>query len=108
MTGAVAGVSLLFLLDMVCNGFPLDSSVLTETEITAHRGSSKRAPENTLAALETAIDEMADYAEIDVQTTSDGVVVVCHDLNLKRLAGVNRRLGSMTYGEVRDLSLIHI
>lgn len=72
VTGAVAGVSLLFLLDMVCNGFPLDSSVLTETEITAHRGSSKRAPENTLAALETAIDEMADYAEIDVQTTSDG------------------------------------
>ena len=105
VTGAVAGVSLLFLLDMVCNGFPLDSSVLTETEITAHRGSSKRAPENTLAALETAIDEMADYAEIDVQTTSDGVVVVCHDLNLKRLAGVNRRLGSMTYGEVRDLDV---
>ncbi len=105
VTGAVAGISLLFLLDMVCNGFPLDSSVLTETEITAHRGSSKRAPENTLAALETAIDEMADYAEIDVQVTSDGVVVVCHDLNLKRLAGVNRRLGNMTYDQVRELDV---
>ena len=105
LTGAAAGLGLYFVIDMVCNGSPLDSSVLIQTEVTAHRGSSRRAPENTLAALETAIDEMADFAEIDVQTTSDGVVVLCHDLNLKRLAGVNRRLGSMTYSQVRELDV---
>lgn len=105
VTGAAAGLGLYFIFDMVCNGSQLDSSVLIQTEITAHRGSSRRAPENTLAALETAIDEMADFAEIDVQTTSDGVVVLCHDLNLKRLAGVNRRLGNMSYSQVRELDV---
>ncbi len=104
-TGAVAGISLFLIFDMVYNGYTLDSSVLIETAVTAHRGSSKMAPENTMAALETAIDEMADYGEIDVQTTSDGVVVVCHDLNLKRLAGVNRRLGDMTYEEAAQLDV---
>ena len=36
------------------------------------------------------MEEMADYSEIDVQTTADGIVVLCHDLNLKRVAGVDR------------------
>ena len=39
------------------------------------------------------MEEMADYSEIDVQTTADGIVVLCHDLNLKRVAGVDRSLG---------------
>ena len=48
---------------------------------------------------------MADYSEIDVQTTADGIVVVCHDLNLKRVAGVDRRLGTMTYDQVSRLDV---
>ena len=54
---------------------------MSQVEITAHRGSSKHAPENTMAAIKAAIDEMADYSEIDVQLSEDGVPVVCHDLN---------------------------
>ncbi len=63
------------------------------------------APENTMAAIEAAMEEMADYSEIDVQTTADGIVVVCHDLNLKRVAGVDRRLGTMTYDQVSRLDV---
>lgn len=48
---------------------------------------------------------MADFCEIDVQTTSDGVIVVCHDLNVKRVSGVNRRLGKMTWDEVQKLDV---
>lgn len=105
LTGAMAGASLFLIFDMVYNGTSPDWSVLGETEITAHRGSSRMAPENTMAAFEAAIDEMADYCEIDVQTTADGIVVVCHDLNLKRLAGTDRRLGTMTYAQLKELDV---
>ena len=44
--------------------------------VTAHRAGAIHAPENTLAALKRAIADGADYAEIDVQTTRDGAVVV--------------------------------
>lgn len=72
-------------------------------EITAHRGSSATAPENTIRAVEQAIADGADYAEIDVQQTADGVIVLLHDDDLARIAGVSRGIGEMTYGEVKDL-----
>jgi len=74
-------------------------------KITAHRGSKVRAPENTLSALQTAIAEGADYAEIDVQTTADGVVVLLHDEDLMRVASVSRRLRDMNYGELKDIDV---
>jgi glycerophosphoryl diester phosphodiesterase len=58
------------------------------TEITAHRGASGVAPENTLVAVELAIRDGADWIEVDVQESADGQVVVVHDRDLKRLAGV--------------------
>ena len=73
--------------------------------ITAHRGSKVRAPENTLSALRQAIVEGADYAEIDVQTTADGVVVLLHDADLMRVASVNRRLQDIDYDELRKIDV---
>lgn len=105
ITGALAGASLFMIFDMAYNGSSPDWSVLGRTEISAHRGSSKRAPENTLASIHTAIEEMADYSEIDVQTSEDGIVMVCHDLNLKRVAGVDKRLVSMTYRQLEQLDV---
>jgi glycerophosphoryl diester phosphodiesterase len=72
-------------------------------EITGHRGSKVKAPENTLSALRQAIAEGADYAEIDVQTTADGVVVLFHDADLMRVASVNRRLRDINYHELKDI-----
>jgi len=72
-------------------------------KITAHRGSKVRAPENTLSALRQAITDGADYAEIDVQTTADGVVVLLHDADLRRVASVSRRLRDINYDELRDI-----
>jgi len=74
-------------------------------EITGHRGSKVRAPENTLNALRQAIAEGADYAEIDVQTTADGVVVLFHDADLMRVASVNRRLRDIDYRELKDIDI---
>ncbi|MFB8733810.1 glycerophosphodiester phosphodiesterase family protein [Bacillus sp. SL00103] len=37
--------------------------------IIAHRGSSSTAPENTIAAFDLAVQQGADYIELDVQLT---------------------------------------
>ena len=73
------------------------------TAITAHRGSSIAAPENSMAAILQAIDEGADFVEIDVQQTKDGVVVLAHDKDLNRVFGINRRIWEVTYDELKDL-----
>jgi glycerophosphoryl diester phosphodiesterase len=73
--------------------------------VTAHRGSSRDAPENTLAALRKAIEQGADYAEIDVHLTADGVPVVLHDEDLQRLAGVPRRPGELTLAELQRIDV---
>ena len=71
--------------------------------VTAHRGSSRTAPENTVAAVEAAIRQGADYAEIDVQETADGVIVVFHDADLKRITGVQKNIWEVTYDEIKVL-----
>ncbi len=54
------------------------------TQIWAHRGASGDAPENTLPAMEEALEEGADGVELDVQLTRDDEVVVIHDETLER------------------------
>ena len=98
--GLIGGLGLI---DAGINGTFLASSVAARTEITAHRGSSSSAPENTMAALEAAVEEMADWAEIDVQETADGVVVLCHDITLERVAGVKSKVRDLTFEEIQKL-----
>jgi glycerophosphoryl diester phosphodiesterase len=73
--------------------------------ITAHRGASREAPENSLSALRRAIEHKADYAEIDVHVTADGIPIVVHDEDFQRLAGDARRPGEMTLDEVRRIDI---
>jgi glycerophosphoryl diester phosphodiesterase len=47
--------------------------------ILGHRGSPRRAPENTIAAFEAALEAGADGVELDCRMTKDGVLVVRHD-----------------------------
>lgn len=103
--GVMAVVSLFFLFDVVRNGSALGTDILTPVQITAHRGSSKEAPENTMASMKTAVEERADFVEIDVQATADGVVVLGHDTSLKRVAGINRSISSYTYEELEKLDV---
>ena len=98
-------VGLFYIYDLVRNGSELSEELLIETKITAHRGSSTTAPENTIPAIEAAMEEMADSVEIDVQMTSDGVIVLGHDASLKRVAGVNRSIASMTFEELEQLDV---
>jgi glycerophosphoryl diester phosphodiesterase len=101
----IATVVLLFMGIVAGSAFLQRLNINRTIEITAHRGSKLRAPENTLSALQQAIAEGADYAEIDVQTTADGVVVLLHDADLMRVASVNRRPRDIDYDELRDIDV---
>ncbi len=90
---------------LVWAGVAQQLSAQREVEITAHRGHALLAPENTLAAFQKAIDSGADYVELDVHLTKDNVIMVLHDRDLKRVAGVSRQLQDMTYDEVRQLDV---
>jgi glycerophosphoryl diester phosphodiesterase len=92
--GVVAGADFL-------QGFNIKRKI----EITGHRGTKVRAPENTLSAVRHAIAEGADFAEIDVQTTADGVVVLFHDDDFMRVASLNRRLRDIKYSDLKDIDV---
>lgn len=81
------------------------TSVYTETapEVIAHRGLSSKAPENTLSAIQAAIDAGSDRVEIDVQLTKDGEVVLMHDKNTKRTTDTDGYIYKMTLNEVKEL-----
>ena len=80
-----------------------DNITNKKINVTAHRGSSRRAPENSLSAIQLAIEEQADYVEIDVMLTKDKEVVLFHDSNLKRISGSNQSIKNMTLEEVKEV-----
>lgn len=74
------------------------------SQVTAHRGSSGHTPENTLRAFQQAITDHAGYAELDVQETADGVVMVMHDDNAQRTTGLNKNMWEVTSTELQQVS----
>jgi glycerophosphoryl diester phosphodiesterase len=75
------------------------------TLVIAHRGASADEKENTLAAFERAIELGADYVEFDVQASSDGALVVFHDLRLDRLTPVRGPLRAKPLAALRELGI---
>ena len=71
--------------------------------IWGHRGASGHAPENTLPAFKMAADMGADGVELDIQMTSDGVIVVCHDETIDRTSSGAGWLKDFTFDQLRRL-----
>ena len=74
-----------------------------QIQILAHRGASAYAPENTMSAFTLAIEQQADWLEMDVQQTKDGQLVVFHDLRMERTSNGKGALRELTLAEVREL-----
>jgi glycerophosphoryl diester phosphodiesterase len=72
--------------------------------LTAHRAGGRLGPENSLQALRRATALGVPWAEIDVQLSADGVVVVVHDENLARTASVEKMVRDCTLDELRQLT----
>lgn len=71
----------------------------------AHRGLALDAPENTLLAFAKAVAVGAIYIETDVHGSADGVAVIAHDPDLKRIAGRDVRVDQLTIAELRRIDL---
>ncbi len=71
--------------------------------IFAHRGASRVAPENTLPAFEAALRLGADGVEMDIQYSSDGALVVFHNLTLEKTSDGTGRVTAHTLAELRAL-----
>ena len=72
-------------------------------EIIAHRGASYDAPENTLASIRLGWEQGADAVEVDVHLSKDNRIVVIHDADTKRVAGVRRLVCDCTWSELQQL-----
>jgi glycerophosphoryl diester phosphodiesterase len=71
----------------------------------AHRGNAAEFPENTLEALQSAVDLGLGHVEFDVQLTADGVPVVLHDADLQRMAGRADCVHDLSWRALADVSI---
>lgn len=69
----------------------------------AHRGASREAPENTLAAFRRAIAVGVPAVECDVQRSRDGRLVVIHDQTVDRTTDGRGRVAALTFDDLRRL-----
>ncbi len=76
-----------------------------DVKIMAHRGASKAAPENSLAAVRLAIEAGSDWVEIDVQETADGEVVVIHDSDFMKLARNKTKVWDARLPDLNDIDI---
>ncbi|MCL5779226.1 glycerophosphodiester phosphodiesterase [Limibaculum sp. FT325] len=74
-------------------------------EIIAHRGAAGVRPENTLASVKKAIEDKADWVEIDVQETADGEVIVAHDSDFMKLGGDPLKVWDATMEDVARIDI---
>ncbi len=101
----VAGVFLVNLISMnsLRQGDWDQSLASNKMKIIAHRGYCAVAPENTMPAFIAAIDAKADYIELDVQESKDGVVMVTHDSSLGRIFDQDVNVWEWTKDELQTL-----
>ena len=71
--------------------------------IIAHRGASRLAPQNTVAAFEEALKLGADGIETDVHLTKDGLIVLCHNYEVDETSLGSGNISDLTFDEIRKL-----
>ena len=73
--------------------------------VIAHRGDHTVNPENTIEAYRQAINDKADYIEIDLRTTKDGQLISMHDGSINRTTNANGFVKDLTLGEIQKLKI---
>src|SRR5579885_138324 len=66
----------------------------------AHRGGAGVRPENTIEAFTAAYRQGLRYFELDVHTSRDGVLVVCHDADLRRTTDLSGEIRALDYARI--------
>ena len=73
--------------------------------VASHRGYHLSLPENSLAGLRAAVAVGADFVEVDVRETSDGVLVLMHDANVDRTTNGTGDVNTLTWAQIQGLDL---
>lgn len=73
--------------------------------VIAHRGASKDAPENTLAAIKLGFEQGADFVEVDLRLTSDEQIVLMHDASTKRTGDADLEVAAHTLDELKQIDV---
>ena len=73
--------------------------------IIGHRGAKGIAPENSLSGFKKAVELGIDGIELDVHLTKDGELVVIHDMDLQRLAGLRIPIKQLTFKELKEYDI---
>lgn len=73
--------------------------------VIAHRSDWRHHPENSLAAMDSAIAMGVDMVEIDVQRTADGVLICNHDATLDRTTTGKGKIKEINYEQIKPLFL---
>ena len=103
---AIIFTTIIIIIATIINGFNIyGNGVNKNIETIAHRGYVAKGVENSIEALEGAAEVGVDYVEFDIILTKDNKFVVMHDFNLKRLAGINKRVQDMNFDEVVGLTI---
>ncbi len=69
----------------------------------AHRGGAGEAPEETIEACRAALEAGADWLELDLHRTADGVLVCSHDATVDRTTDGRGAIAAMTFAELSEL-----
>ncbi len=97
----LAAITSLLMGNWLLSTIPADNN----TMIIAHRGAAGKAPENTMVAMRHAMQDGADWLEIDVQESLDGEVVVIHDSDFMKLAGLKRKVWNSNLAEIQKIDV---
>lgn len=98
------GVNFTYLMGIYKGNISLNTGIFSRVQVSAHRGASKTAPENTIPAFEQAVESGADYIELDVQLTKDGRLIVLHDDKIDRTTDGKGMASELTYDEIQQYS----
>lgn len=71
----------------------------------AHRGAPLYRAENTVPSFKLAADAGMDWFELDVLLSKDGQLVVHHDYDFSRSAGLAAEVGEMNFAQIRELDI---
>ena len=106
-TRRIVSVAVLAALIAAGAGHVLVRGLATEDTalVIAHRGAAGAAPENTLAAIRRAVQDGADWVEIDVQESRDGEVIVVHDSDFMKLAGNPLKTWEGDLAEIQQIDI---
>ena len=101
MAGIVASILAVLVMSAFAGGMGGVNSY--RVQAIAHRGASGYAPENTMAAFMEAFELKADFIELDVAMTKDGVLIVIHDDTVDRTTDGTGKVAELTYDYIRTL-----